>query len=155
MGRVRASLLEVSRVSQAVVVKVTLTTAMANAPSNHRISQQRRRGRRINIFGVWLPLHCFDYALMVKTLKAPTFVRLMNWQALKAIQHFQATGQVTVIVLDNASVHRAQLTRAALRAMAISLRLLLFFLPPYSPQMNRIEDEWLHLKRSGACISSV
>ncbi|WP_228042823.1 transposase [Desmonostoc muscorum] len=21
------------------------------------------------------------------------------------------------------------------------------FLPPYSPQMNRIEDEWLHLKR--------
>ena len=20
-------------------------------------------------------------------------------------------------------------------------------LPPYSPQMNRIEDEWLHLKR--------
>ena len=25
--------------------------------------------------------------------------------------------------------------------------LLLFFLPPYSPQMNRIEDEWLHLKR--------
>jgi len=25
--------------------------------------------------------------------------------------------------------------------------LFLFFLPPYSPQMNRIEDEWLHLKR--------
>ena len=33
-----------------------------------RISQRRRRGRRINIFGVWLPLHCFDYALMVRTL---------------------------------------------------------------------------------------
>lgn len=26
--------------------------------------------------------------------------------------------------------------------------LLIFFLPPYSPQMNRIEDEWLHLKRN-------
>ena len=25
--------------------------------------------------------------------------------------------------------------------------LYIFFLPPYSPQMNRIEDEWLHLKR--------
>lgn len=25
--------------------------------------------------------------------------------------------------------------------------LILFFLPPYSPQMNRIEEEWLHLKR--------
>ncbi|WP_442994305.1 transposase [Scytonema sp. PRP1] len=38
--------------------------------------------------------------------------------------------------------------------MALSLRLYIFFLPPYSPQMNRIEDEWLHLKRSGACRPS-
>ena len=26
--------------------------------------------------------------------------------------------------------------------------LLIFFLPPYNPQMNRIEDEWLDLKRN-------
>ncbi|MFN6537887.1 MAG: transposase [Nostoc sp. EkiNYC01] len=26
-------------------------------------------------------------------------------------------------------------------------RFIHFFLPPYSPQMNRIEDEWLQLKR--------
>ena len=25
-------------------------------------------------------------------------------------------------------------------------RFINFFLPPYSPQMNRIENEWLHLK---------
>jgi len=25
--------------------------------------------------------------------------------------------------------------------------LMLFFLPPYSPEMNRIEDQWLHIKR--------
>jgi len=31
----------------------------------------------------------------------------------------------------------------------------LFFLPPYSPQMNRIEDEWLHLKRSGTCKQGI
>ena len=24
---------------------------------------------------------------------------------------------------------------------------MLFSLPPYSPEMNRIEDQWLHLKR--------
>ncbi|WP_416212236.1 transposase [Nostoc sp. DedSLP03] len=23
----------------------------------------------------------------------------------------------------------------------------IFFLPPYSPQMNRLENRWLHLKR--------
>ena len=59
--------------SQAVVVKATPTTAMANAHSSYGISQRRRRGRRINIFGVWLPKHCFDYALMVRTLHRSYF----------------------------------------------------------------------------------
>ncbi|HYW19003.1 MAG TPA: transposase [Nodularia sp. (in: cyanobacteria)] len=31
--------------------------------------------------------------------------------------------------------------------VGFSQGLYVFFLPPYSPQMNRIEDEWLHLLR--------
>lgn len=111
-----------------------------------RIRQHKRRGRRINIFGIWQPKQRFDYALMVGTLKAPTFVRLLNWQATIAKQHWQATGQLTVLVLDNASVHRAKLVQQHYDHWQ-QQGLLLFFLPPYSPQMNRIEDEWLHLKR--------
>lgn len=99
-----------------------------------RIRQQRRRGRRINIFGVWQPKKRFDYALMVKTLKAPTFVLLMDWQALKAQQYLLATGQLTVLVLDNASVHRAQVVKQHYERWQ-QQGLLLFFLPPYSPQM--------------------
>ncbi|MEH2463548.1 MAG: hypothetical protein V7K23_07190, partial [Nostoc sp.] len=33
-----------------------------------RIRQNRRRGRRINIFGIWEPKVSFDYALMLGTL---------------------------------------------------------------------------------------
>lgn len=83
---------------------------------------------------------------MVGTLKSPTFLKLMDWQASKAQTHFQKTGQISVIVLDNASVHRSHWTTEAM-ARWHSQGLLLFFLPPYNPQMNRIEDEWLHLKR--------
>ncbi|NJO77045.1 MAG: IS630 family transposase, partial [Leptolyngbyaceae cyanobacterium RM1_406_9] len=75
-----------------------------------------------------------------------TFLKLMDWQASKAQSHFRKSGQISVIVLDNASVHRSHCTSAALEQWQ-KQGLLLFFLPPYNPQMNRIEDEWLHLKR--------
>jgi putative transposase len=54
--------------------------------------------------------------------------------------------RLTVIIQDNASVHRSKLTQQQWERWQ-QQGLLLFFLPPYSPQMNRIEDEWLHLKR--------
>lgn len=111
-----------------------------------RIVQRRRRGRRINIVGIFQPKKQFDYALMVGTLKSTTFLKLMDWQAAKAQAHFQKTGQISVIVLDNASVHRSHWTTAAIERWQRQ-GMLLFFLPPYNPQMNRIEDEWLHLKR--------
>ncbi len=50
------------------------------------------------------------------------------------------------MILDNASVHRAKLVQQQVERWQ-QQGLLLFFLPPYTPQMNRIEDEWLHLKR--------
>ena len=74
-----------------------------------------------------------------------SLIPLINWQAQKAQQHLLQTGVFTVIVLDNASVHRSKLTRKHFENW-YSQGLLLFFLPPYNPQMNRIEDEWLHLK---------
>lgn len=111
-----------------------------------RIVQRRRRGRRVNILGIFEPKQRFDYALMVGTLKSKTFVKLMEWQVQRAHQQWQATGKMTVIVLDNASVHRSKLVKSAMERWQ-QQGLMLFFLPPYNPQMNRIEDEWLHLKR--------
>jgi putative transposase len=111
-----------------------------------RIRQRRRRGRRVNILGIFEPKQRFDYALMMGTLKSKTFVKVMEWQAHQAHQEWQASGKMTVIVLDNASVHRSKLVKSAVEQWK-EQGLLLFFLPPYNPQMNRIEDEWLHLKR--------
>lgn len=111
-----------------------------------RIVQRRRRGRRINILGIFTPKQRFDYALMVGTLKSQTFVKLMDWQAQQANKGWQATGKLSVMVLDNASVHRSKVAKSAVERWQ-QQGLLLFFLPPYNPQMNRIEDEWLHLKR--------
>ncbi len=59
-----------------------------------------------------------------------------------------ATGQITVIVQDGASFHRSKVVQAFWQQWQ-QMGLFIFFLPPYSPQMNRIEDEWLHLN----CLS--
>jgi putative transposase len=111
-----------------------------------RLEQMRRRGRRVNIWGVWEPQVSFEYALMLGSLTTETYLKLMEWQAQIAQRRLEHTGKLTVIIQDNASVHRSQLTQQQWERWQ-QQGLLIFFLPPYSPQMNRIEDEWLHLKR--------
>ena len=56
----------------------------------------------------------------------------------------QLTGP-TVLVLDNASIHKAHLVRDCQAAWA-ERGLTLFFLPPYSPELNKIEILWHRCK---------
>ncbi|WP_182888256.1 IS630 family transposase [Hymenobacter rubripertinctus] len=51
----------------------------------------------------------------------------------------------TVLVLDNASIHRALVVRACLAEWA-DRGLTLLFLPPYSPELNHIELLWHRCK---------
>lgn len=83
---------------------------------------------------------------MVGGFKSERYITLMNWQAERAAQHLAATGQLTVIIQDGASSYRSKIAKQHWQRWQ-EQGLLVFFLPPYSPQMNRIEDEWLHLKR--------
>ncbi len=110
------------------------------------MAQARRRGRRISALGLWEPGCSFEYGLVVGGFNSERYVSLMNWQAARAAQHLSATGQLTVIIQDGASSHCSKLAQQHWQRWH-EQGLLIFFLPPYSPQMNRIEDEWLHLKR--------
>ncbi len=56
----------------------------------------------------------------------------------------------TVIIQDGASFHRSKKVQQYWQRWQ-QQGLYIFFLPTYSPQMNRIEDEWLHLKRDELC----
>jgi DDE superfamily endonuclease len=50
-----------------------------------------------------------------------------------------------VVVLDNYSVHRSKAVTAVLPSLAdVGVRL--FFLPPYSSELNRIEPLWRQVK---------
>jgi len=57
----------------------------------------------------------------------------------------RATGRKIVLVLDNGSAHRSQVSQAALAARAEWLEVIP--LARYSPQLNQKEREWRVLKR--------
>lgn len=58
-----------------------------------------------------------------------------------------------VIVLDNCSVHRSAVVKAALIDLE-RVGIYFFYLPPYSPELNRIEGLWRHVKHEEMPIRS-
>ena len=57
-------------------------------------------------------------------------------------------GTPTYVVLDNYAVHKAKRIRNRLAHLA-ERGLHLFFLPPYSPELNDIEPCWRYIKHQG------
>lgn len=111
-----------------------------------QIHQPRQRGKRLSALGFLQPKKSFEYGLVVGGFNSERYLKLMDWQAEKAAAHLEKTSQITVIIQDGASFHKSHCVKQHWQRWQ-SLGLFVFFLPPYSPQMNRIEDEWLHLKR--------
>ena len=57
------------------------------------------------------------------------------------------------IVLDNYSVHRSKEVQAAVPGLERA-GVGFYYLPPYSPELNRIEPFWRHLKHEGLPVRS-
>jgi hypothetical protein len=71
-----------------------------------------------------------------------THTRLFNtWLATDLLPYL---GEGYTLILDNATFHHHASTRALVEALGCQL----LFLPPYSPDLNPIEHQWAHLKRT-------
>lgn len=66
-------------------------------------------------------------------------------QFLKNTMSLYQTGKI-IMILDNAKIHHAKILTPYLEEM--QGRLELVFLPPYSPNLNKIEELWRWLKDS-------
>lgn len=119
--------------------------------SYSRVNQQKRleqvptRGSRISILGLWQPAQQFEYALAQGGFDGESYLKVMDWIAQKASRTLEQTGRLTVVVQDNGSIHKREIVRQQWQRWQ-DQGLLSFFLPPYSAQMNRIEDQWHQLK---------
>ncbi len=109
------------------------------------LEQTTRRGRRLNILGLYSIGVSFDYGLKLGSFQGDTYVKLLDWQAEKAAKLLAETGQITVIVQDNHPIHTSKKVREHWSAWQ-EKGLFLFQLPKYSSEMNFIETEWHQIK---------
>lgn len=106
---------------------------------------ERGAGGGYSVLGFWRPAdpHNTGRQHFIGLLSATAFTADLF---VAAVQEWVGSlTQPTVLVLDNASIHKAGLVQAQVASWAAQ-GLTLLFLPPYSPELNRLEILWRFCK---------
>ena len=115
-----------------------ITYGWAPRGQTHAIEPQPHR-QRVNVLGALDQ----DKVLVWTAVERPT--RQEDVIAFFDQLSAQIGMQPHIVVLDNAGIHRSKAVEACRRRWARQ-GLGLFFLPPYSPELNRIEIFWKQAK---------
>jgi len=75
-----------------------------------------------------------------ESIKRPTVVQFLDQTARES-----DPSKMTVVVLDNAKIHH-DIDQETLNRWLVDHRMVLFYLPTYSPELNMIEIVWKHAK---------
>jgi len=102
------------------------------------IQYQAPKGRRVNVVGAYSGDE-FTFHIESGKLTAELFLAFIT-----TLVPNPGT-QPVVIVLDNYSIHKAKRIQPSIKALERQ-GLYLFFLPPYSPELNLIEPCWRYIK---------
>lgn len=113
-------------------------SAWTEKGTDHRHMIDARRGKRLNVVGALLSSGGLFAVTLWETMTSWLFVGFLG-----LLQ--QQVNKPLVVILDNASIHTAKLIEPAL-ALLQQQGLRLYFLPPYSPELNRIEKLWHKMK---------
>lgn len=97
-----------------------------------------RRGQRLNVLGALLSS---GELFAIKLWETTTALLFAGFLGLLA----QHVGKPLTVILDNASIHKAKAIEPLLEVLK-QKGLTLYFLPPYSPELNRIEKLWHKMK---------
>lgn len=97
-----------------------------------------QKGGKINIFGLVSRANEFYYRTTCETINSDFVIEMMDAFSL-------SIDKPTVIVLDNARIHTARKVKQLFEIWQ-KRGLYIFFLPPYSPQLNIIERLWKEFK---------
>ena len=105
-----------------------------------RVRYEYPQGRRVNALAAYEPLAAAPWP------DAVPFDRTLTSDDLLAyLQSLPPAAVPRVVVLDNASLHVSKVTKAARPGLARA-GIFLYYLPPYSPELNRIEAVFKQVK---------
>jgi transposase len=105
-----------------------------------RVAYEYPQGRRVNVLATYRP---FGDA---PRLRVEAVERTLTSEDLLAyLRGLPASRVPRVVVLDNAGLHVRKVVKAQRKELA-RRRIFLYFLPPYSPELNRIEPVFKQIK---------
>jgi transposase len=96
------------------------------------------KGYKTNIFGMISRTNEFYYRMTEQTIDSQFVCQFLDNFSFKIKKE-------TFLVLDNASIHKSKAFKQCLATWE-KRGLFIFFLPPYSPQLNIAETVWRKLK---------
>jgi transposase len=99
---------------------------------------EAKRGKRLNIMGALFSTGKLLTECSWNTTCAERFLGFLGVL-------MQSVTKPLTIILDNASIHKAKSIEPVIK-MLKTQGLTLYFLPPYSPELNRIELLWHKMK---------
>lgn len=105
---------------------------------DENISIKSAKGKKINCFGMITRDNQFVYETTYDIIDSNFIIEQLNNFSYTIKKH-------TVVVLDNAKVHQSKAMKMMQEVWA-KKQLFVFYLPPYSPQLNIIERLWKELK---------
>lgn len=117
-----------------------MTTTWVRKGERKRMPYENPQGRRLNALAALVtdgPDRALYWVAKSGSYTADHVVRFLH--ALPPVP------LPTVLVLDNAGIHRSKVVRAALPALW-ARGIYLYFLPPYSPELNAIERSFRTIK---------
>lgn len=107
-------------------------------PVGERHLIEAKRGKRLNVLAAMLSTGELFSAKIWQSTTAEIFAGFIG--LLK-----EHVGKKLTVIIDNASIHKAKSTRHLMEVLE-KQGVTLYFLPPYSPELNRIEKLW-HLMK--------
>jgi len=105
---------------------------------DEKVAIQVKRGKSINCFGFLKRNNDFFYKVTEQNINTEFVIETLDELSFKITKS-------TVVVLDNAQIHKAKKLRDMLTIWQ-NRGLFIFYLPPYSPHLNIIERLWKEVK---------
>jgi len=108
-------------------------------PVCHRLLQ---RGQRISIIAAMTTEGIISTEIVKGTVNGSTFTDFIQGKLIPEMMQFNGENSRSIAVLDNCSVHHVSEIEASFQQAGI----LLYYLPPYSPDLNPVEEMFSYFK---------
>ena len=105
------------------------------------------KGKRINVLGFMNRANDLFYYPVAGSVDSDTVIESFEDFATKMEDpKYSSNDRYTVVMVDNASIHTSHKFRAKVEDWMIEKKLIVCFLPTYSPELNLIEILWRKVK---------